>query len=88
MFSLEKRRLWADLITACPYLPGGHQEDGASLFTIVHHGRRRPRMRHELKQERFRLGIRANILPIQTVKHWGRLPREIVPSPSSEVFKS
>jgi len=35
LFSLEKRRLWADLIAACQYLKGAHRKDGEGLFTRV-----------------------------------------------------
>ncbi|KAK4824134.1 hypothetical protein QYF61_010757 [Mycteria americana] len=34
------------------------------------------------------LDIRGNLFPMKTVKHWKRLPREVVQSPSLEVFKT
>lgn len=36
LVSLEKRRLWRDLITMFQYLKGAHREDGNSLFTRSH----------------------------------------------------
>ncbi|KFQ99914.1 hypothetical protein Y956_00652, partial [Nipponia nippon] len=38
----------------------------------------------KLKEGRFRLDIRKKFF---TVKHWNRLPREVVDAPSLETFK-
>jgi len=44
--------------------------------------------RHKLKQRKFLLNMRKNFFPLRVMEHWNRLLREVVESPSLEIFRS
>ncbi|PKU28255.1 hypothetical protein llap_21439 [Limosa lapponica baueri] len=87
LFSLEKRRLQGELIAAFQYLKGTYTKAGEGLFTRACSDRMRGNG-FKPEEVRFRLDIRKKFFTVTEVRHWNRLPRELVDAPSLEVFKT
>ncbi|KFV84660.1 hypothetical protein N308_02717, partial [Struthio camelus australis] len=42
----------------------------------------------KLNHGKFHLNLRKNFFTVRVAEHWTRLPREVVESPSLEIFKT
>ena len=84
--SLEKRRLKGNLIGLYTFLRREHGEGGADLCYLVSGGRTGGND-SKLHQGRFRLDIKKPFFTERVVKHWNRLPKEVVDAPGLSVFK-
>ena len=87
LFSLEKRMLRRDLVVAFQCLKGACKKDGDRLFSRACHDTTRGNG-FKLKEGRFRLDIRKKLFTMRVVKHWHRLPRELVNVPSLKTFQA
>ena len=83
LFRREKRRLQGDLTAAFQYLKGARRKMGKTLST----GLAARSNGFKLREGRFRLDIRKKFFMVRVVRHWNRLPREVVEAPSLETFR-
>jgi len=85
LFSLKKRRLKRGpnkcLSISEGWVSGGW---GQTLFS----GAQRQVNGRNLKHRKFQLNMGKNFFPLRVMEHWNRLPREVVDSPSPEIFRT
>jgi len=77
IFSLEIRRLQGHLTAAFQYLKGTYKKAGEGLFTRACNDRTRGNG-IKLKEGRFRLDRRKKFFTMRVVRHWKKLPKEVV----------
>jgi len=84
--SVWRRRLRGDLIKVYNYLKGGgRQMDEARFFLVEHNDRIRSNCL-KLVYRKFYTNMWKNFFMVRVTECWNRLPREVVKSPSMEIF--
>ncbi|RMC06631.1 hypothetical protein DUI87_16069 [Hirundo rustica rustica] len=83
---LENRLLWRDHTVSFQCLKGAYRKAGEEFFKRTCNNRTWGNG-FKMKEYRFGLVIRNKFFTIRMVKHWNRLPGEVVVVPSLKVFK-
>ena len=86
LFILDNSRLRGDLINAYKYLMAESQEDEARLFSVVPSDRTRCN-RHRMEHSKFHTNMRNNFFTLRVTEHRNNQCREVVESPSPDIFK-
>ena len=69
------------------YLKGADKQEGQRLFTRLDRERTRGNG-FKRRQGRFPFDSRRKFFTQRVLKHWNRLPKEVVDAPSLEAFKA
>ena len=87
LFSLGEEKAPGRSNCGLPVPEGAYRQAGEGLFTRAWSDSTRGNG-FKLKEGRFRLDVRKKFFTMRVVRHWHRLPREVVEAPSLEVFKA
>jgi len=71
------RRLQGDLTAAFQYIKGVDKKDGETLFTRAYSDKTRDNG-FKLKEGRGRLDITKKFFIMRVMRHWNKLPKEVV----------
>ena len=88
LFSLGKRRLREDLIDVYKYLMGGGRQIYKARQFLVVCSNRSKSNGLKLEHRKFGTNIWKNFVMVRVTEHWNGLPREVVESPTMEIFKT
>jgi len=87
MFQLGEEKAQRDLIHVYKHLKRGCNEDRVRLFSVVPSDGTKGNG-HKLKHRKFPLNVSKHFFTERVTKHCHGLPRDVVGSPSLEIFKS
>lgn len=83
--TLEERRQKTDLVDTYKFLHGLYKSDAENFFSLPHKDLRGHSMK--LFQRRSRTQLASHFYSNRVVKHWNKLPDQIVSAPSVASFK-